>query len=191
MDKVMGNAGAIPPVHDIPDTIAASRGTPGPPAVAQALCAAVPHRGRAAGPQDHDRQGERQVLDADLATLDLTPVSYLAVLNEGWDLEKLEAIELEYRVWLQCVRDFPGEAIVPSLDCDRYWHCHLLITGLYLEQTTRLFGEPLLHWPFAGAYGAEDAAQQQARFDRSRPIINGLLARVRSILSPPLTTEGD
>jgi hypothetical protein len=180
MDNMMDSPGASLPS---PGTAAAPQ-----PTSDAAACVAVPFEGRAAGPE---ARWTRQALDEDIAGLDLAPVSYLAVLNEDWDLEKLDAIELEYKVWLQCVRDFPDELIVPSLDCDRYWHNHLLVTGLYLEQTTRLFGKPLLHWPFAGAMGADDAAQQQARFDRSRPIVNSLLSRVRSTLSPTSTSVGD
>jgi hypothetical protein len=120
----------------------------------------------------------RTELDEDIAGLDLEPISYLAVLNERWDLAKVDAMELEYRCWLQCVRDFPQEVIVPSFDCDLYWHCHILYLGLYLEQTTRLFGAPLLHWPFSGLLGEADAALQRERFVKSRRIIGDLVERV-------------
>jgi hypothetical protein len=173
------------------------------PGRARAVAAATPARLPAVvdtqhpperGPPAADGGGQklpRQQLDGDIAGLDLAPVSYLAVLTEGWDLEKVDAMEFEYKAWLQCVRDFPEQRIVPSWDCDRYWHCHILITELYLEQTTRLFGQPLHHYPFAGARGEADAAQHRARFQASRPIVKALVSRVRSTLSPTSTAQGD
>jgi hypothetical protein len=123
--------------------------------------------------------GARSTLDEDIARLDLAPVSYLVVLNEGWSLEKIDAIELEYKCWLQCVRDFPDQSVVPSRDCDIYWHAHILTLGLYLQQTCELFGRPLLHWPFAGLQGEADAAQHQDHFLKSRCSVSDLVDRVR------------
>jgi hypothetical protein len=125
------------------------------------------------------KRDTRTALDDDIAELNLEPVSFLAVLKERWGVEKVDSIELEYRCWLQCVRDFPDELLVPSFDCDLYWHHHILCLGLYLEQTTQLFGRALLHWPFSGALGEADAARQQARFQKSRRIVGDLLDRVR------------
>jgi hypothetical protein len=137
------------------------------------------------------QEGPRQSLDQDIASLDLAPVSFLAVMTEGWDLEKVDSMEIEYKAWLQCVRDFPDQIIVPSQECDRYWHCHILITELYLEQTTRLFGQPLHHYPFSGAMGEADEALQQARFLASRPVVDDLVSRVRSTLLSTSTAQGD
>jgi hypothetical protein len=120
----------------------------------------------------------RSALDEDIAGLDLEPISYLAVLNERWDLPKVDAIELEYRCWLQCVRDYPEEVIVPSFDCDLFWHQHVLYLELYLEQMQRIFGRVLLHYPFSGLLGESDAALQEARFLKSRRIVDGLLNRL-------------
>jgi hypothetical protein len=131
----------------------------------------------------------RSALDEDIVGLDLAPISYLAVLNEHWDLEKVDAIELEYRCWLQCVRDFPEEVIVPSFDCDLYWHQHILYLGLYLEQMQRLFGRVLLHYPFSGLLGEADAALQENRFLKSRHIVGDLVDRVRRTHSITLQLE--
>jgi hypothetical protein len=120
----------------------------------------------------------RTSLDEDIAGLNLDPVSFLAVRTHGWDLKTVDAIEMEYRCFLQCVRDFPEEVIVPPMDVDLYWHCHILSLGMYLEQTTRLFGHPLLHWPYSGVMGEADAARQAARFEHSRPILADLTERI-------------
>jgi hypothetical protein len=133
----------------------------------------------------------RCALDEDIAGLDLASISYLVVLNENWDLQKVDAIEFEYRCWLQCVRDFPDQVIVPSRDCDLYWHQHILFLALYLEQTRQLFGQPLLHWPFAGLLGEADAALQEARFLKSRRIVDDLVDRVRRTHSINLQTESE
>jgi hypothetical protein len=141
------------------------------------------------GPPAVQEHNSRCALDNDIAGLNLEPISYLAVLNERWGLEKVDTIEFEYRCWLQCVRDFPGELLVPSFDCDLYWHCHILCLGLYLQQTTALFGRPLLHWPFSGARGEADAARQRSRFLKSRHIVGDLVGRVRRTHSTNLQQE--
>jgi hypothetical protein len=137
--------------------------------------------------QSEPGRDARSALDEDIASLDLASISYLAVLNERWGLEKVDAIEFEYRCWLQCVRDYPEEVIVPSFDCDLYWHSHILFLGLYLEQSRRLFGRVLLHFPFSGVRGEDDAALQEARFLKSRRIVGGLVDRVRRtpLIHPP------
>jgi hypothetical protein len=120
----------------------------------------------------------RHALDPDILDLDLEPVSFLVALEQPWPLEKLDATELEYRCFLQLVRDRPGENIVPSRDCDTYWHAHILTLGLYLKHCRRLFGHPLLHYPFSGVLGEEDAARQRARFRRSQRLQSDLMNRV-------------
>jgi hypothetical protein len=142
-----------------------------------------------AGPTPTQDRETRSALDEDIAGLHLEPVSYLAVLSERWGLDKVDAIELEYRCLLQCVRDFPEQLLAPSLDCDLYWHCHILCLDLYLRQTTGLFGRPLLHWPFSGARGEADAARQRARFLKSRRIVGDLIERVRRARQTNLQQE--
>ena len=129
-------------------------------------------------------------LDPDIRDLDLEPVAFLVALTEGWTLEKLDAVELEYRCWLQLVRDHACLPIVPGRDCDAFWHAHILTLGLYLEHCQQLFGGPLLHWPFSGALGEADAAEQRARFEESRCLLSELKGRVQSTRIQP-TDEGD
>ena len=120
----------------------------------------------------------RHALDRDIAALDLEPISHLVAMEQPWSLEKLDAVELEYRCFLQITRDYPYRAIVPSRDCDTYWHAHILTLELYLEHCQRLFGRPLLHYPFSGAMGEKDHARQQARFRSSRHLQDQLINRV-------------
>ena len=120
----------------------------------------------------------RCVLDPDIAGLDLEPISFLVALEQPWPLEKLDATEFEYRCFLQLVRDYPEDNIAPGRDCDTYWHAHILALGLYLEHCRTLFGGPLLHYPFSGTLGPQDAALQQERFRRSRRLHAELMNRV-------------
>ncbi len=121
----------------------------------------------------------RCALDPDIAALDLEPISFLMAREQPWTLEKLDATEFEYRCFLQLVRDHPQDSIVPSRDCDLYWHAHILTLELYLEHCQAIFGYPLLHYPFSGALGPEDEALQQARFRHSRRLFEELMNRVR------------
>jgi hypothetical protein len=123
---------------------------------------------------------DRWALDEDILELNLEPIAFLVALTERWGVERIDAVELEYRCFLQLVRDFPDRAIVPSRDCDTFWHCHVLTLGLYLEHCQKLFGRPLLHWPFSGALGEADAARQRTRFEESRCLFSELVARVQS-----------
>jgi hypothetical protein len=123
---------------------------------------------------------DRWTLDEDILELNLEPIAFLVALTERWDVERIDAAELEYRCFLQLVRDFPDRPLAPGRDCDTFWHCHVLTLGLYLEHCQKVFGRPLLHWPFSGAMGEADAARQQARFEESCRLISKLVDRVRS-----------
>ncbi len=123
---------------------------------------------------------DRWTLDEEILELNLEPIAFLVALTERWDVERIDATELEYRCFLQLARDFPDLPIVPSRDCDTFWHCHVLTLGLYLEHCQKVFGRPLLHYPFSGALGEADAARQRARFEESRCLMGELVDRVRS-----------
>lgn len=124
------------------------------------------------------RPSARHALDADILRLNLEPVSYLIACEQPWTLRRIDAIEFEYRCFLQLVRDHPGEGIVPGRDCDLYWHAHILNLALYLDHCQQLFGAPLLHYPFSGRLGRADAARQRARFRRHQRLFADLMNRV-------------
>lgn len=127
---------------------------------------------------------DRWSLDDDILELNLEPIAFLVALTERWGVERIDAAELEYRCFLQLARDFPDRPLAPSRDADTFWHCHVLTLGLYLEHCQKVFGRPLLHWPFSGALGEADAARQAARFEESCCLISELVDRVRSTHSP-------
>jgi hypothetical protein len=132
----------------------------------------------------------RCALDRDIAELNLEPISYLVALEQDWSLDRLDDTELEYRCFLQLVRDHPDDTIVPSRDCDTYWHNHILALGLYLEHCQALFGAPLLHYPFSGLLSPEDEARQRARMGRAHRLHAELVSRVRAARHREFIEEG-
>lgn len=103
-------------------------------------------------------------MDNDIRTLNLECVSFKACRDEGWTLEATDKIEMEYRKFLQIVRDNKGRGdIAPTLPVDRFWHHHILDTHKYIEDCDLLFGGYLHHFPYSGVFGADDAEIQRQR----------------------------
>jgi hypothetical protein len=130
-------------------------------------------------------------LAAAITTLDLEPISFLAAVEYGWSLEKTDAVELEYRAFLQAIHDHPDQPIAPSKDCDLYWHMHLLDTRRYGADCMQIFGRFVHHFPYSGIRGALDLRQQKQRYTRSQRIIGQLLADLRNsaFTHPPETSH--
>src|SRR5688500_11758329 len=109
-----------------------------------------------------------QVLDADVRELNLVPVCFLLATQQNWSLARIRRAELEYRMFLQMVRNHPRQTPVPSVAADLFWHAHLQCLELYVEACQRLFGRLLMHYPFAGAFGGADTRRQRRRFKESQ-----------------------
>lgn len=107
-------------------------------------------------------------LDADIRELNLVPVCFLLATSQKWPLDRIRRAELEYRLFLQMVRNNPRQTQVPSVDADEFWHGHLQCLELYVDDCQRLFGRLLLHYPFAGAFGGNDTHRQRRRFKESQ-----------------------
>jgi hypothetical protein len=95
----------------------------------------------------------RIALDADIADLDLGPISYLLVLEQGWTLGRAATGEQDYRCWLQWVRDCPDTVIRPDADVNRYWECHRLSSDRYQSQIEQLFEGRLPRTLYPGRIG--------------------------------------
>lgn len=94
-------------------------------------------------------------------SLDLGPIKFkLMDANEGygWTREEADRRELEYKRFLALVAKYPGEAIVPNKEVDRFWHAHILDTMKYAEDCHKVFGYFLHHFPYFGMRDEEDAA---------------------------------
>jgi hypothetical protein len=82
--------------------------------------------------------------------------------GEGWSLEKVNAVEKEYRRFLCLMTLYPNEEIAPMVDVDTFWHYHILDTMKYAADCEKAFGYFLHHYPYLGMHGEDD---EQARVD--------------------------
>lgn len=118
-------------------------------------------------------------LDEDIRALNLEGPAFKACVEEGWDLDTVDRADLEYRVFLQAIRDNPGVSLAPSKLVDAFWHHHILDTQAYIEDCDRLFGEYVHHFPYAGIRSEDDARQQDERFQRSQEIFKSTINRAK------------
>lgn len=103
-------------------------------------------------------------LDQDIAELNLEAVAYKVVADEWWTIERVDRVCMEYRAFLQAIRDCPPDAsIAPTREVDIFWHAHILDTRKYIEDCAQLFGGYVHHYPYSGVFGDEDAKRQSQR----------------------------
>jgi hypothetical protein len=94
-----------------------------------------------------------------IAELDLDPIKVKLMhkeSGEGWSLEKANAVEFEYRRFLQLMKMYPGEQTAPLFDVDTFWHYHILDTMKYAADCEQVFGYFLHHFPYIGLRGEDD-----------------------------------
>ena len=94
--------------------------------------------------------------------LDLDPIKVKLMhkeSGEGWSLEHVNAIELEYRRFLMLMKKFPHEQTAPLVDVDTFWHYHILDTMKYAADCEAVFGYFLHHFPYIGMRGEDDEAE--------------------------------
>jgi hypothetical protein len=97
-------------------------------------------------------------LDLDLIKTKLMHVES----GEGWSLEKVNAVEKEYRRFLCLMKLYPEEDTAPLVDVDTFWHYHILDTMKYAADCQQAFGYFLHHYPYVGLRGGDD---EQFRLD--------------------------
>ena len=88
-----------------------------------------------------------------IAQLDLEPIKVKLMheeSGEGWSLEKVNAVEFEYRRFLFLMKAFPNEQTAPLMDVDTFWHYHILDTMKYARDCEAVFGFFLHHYPYVG-----------------------------------------
>jgi hypothetical protein len=90
--------------------------------------------------------------------------------GEGWSLEKVNAVEVEYRRFLYLMKSFPNEETAPQVDVDTFWHYHILDTMKYAKDCEQAFGYFLHHYPYIGLRGEDDVAVQQRAGERMREL---------------------
>jgi hypothetical protein len=104
-----------------------------------------------------------------IAELDLDPIKVKMMQpesGEGWSLEKVNAVEVEYRRFLYLMKKFPNDVTAPQVDVDTFWHYHILDTMKYAEDCQQVFGYFLHHFPYLGMRGEEDLQALQQAGDR-------------------------
>ena len=97
--------------------------------------------------------------------LDLTPIKIKLMhveSGEAWSVEKVNAVEKEYRRFLCLMKMFPEEDTAPLVDVDTFWHYHILDTMKYARDCEQAFGYFLHHYPYVGLRGEDD---EQFRLD--------------------------
>ena len=94
-----------------------------------------------------------------IADLDLEPIKVKLMhveSGEGWSLDKVNAVEFEYRRFLYLMKTFPNEQTAPLMDVDIFWHYHILDTMKYAVDCEHVFGYFLHHFPYIGLRGEDD-----------------------------------
>lgn len=81
--------------------------------------------------------------------------------GEGWSLDQVQRIELEYRRFLCIMKLFPNEQVAPLFDVDIFWHYHILDTMKYAIDCDHIFGYFLHHYPYSGLRAEDDASTHQ------------------------------
>lgn len=102
--------------------------------------------------------GNKEELRNNLWSLDLGPIMFKAIdkeEGEGWSEEEVFLIAEEYRRFLFLSVTSPI-GVVPTKAVDKFWHYHILDTMKYAEDTERIFGFFLHHFPYLGMRGEED-----------------------------------
>ncbi len=59
--------------------------------------------------------------------VDLEPIKFKLIAEEGWSIEKADAIEKLYKQFLYLNVKNPEHSIVPTKDRDKFWHAHILV----------------------------------------------------------------
>jgi hypothetical protein len=103
--------------------------------------------------------------------LDLEPIKTKLMhveSGEGWDLEKANAVEKEYRRYLCMMKLYPQEDIAPIVLVDTFWHYHILDTMKYAKDCDKIFGYFLHHYPYVGLGGEDDQEERHESGERMR-----------------------
>ena len=104
-----------------------------------------------------------------IAALDLEPIKTKLMhvpSGEGWSHAKVNAMEIEYRRYLDLMQAFTEEQTAPTVDVDTFWHYHILDTVKYAADCEQAFGYFLHHFPYLGMQGDDDAGAEERGAER-------------------------
>lgn len=108
-----------------------------------------------------------------LKDLDLEPIQFKMMDSEegeGWSLEKVQKIAIEYKRFLMLKILYPDNTISPTRDIDKMWHYHILDTSKYMVDCNEMFGVYLHHFPYFGMRGESDKADLEKCFAQTKEL---------------------
>ncbi|MES2743408.1 MAG: hypothetical protein V4754_21010 [Pseudomonadota bacterium] len=108
-----------------------------------------------------------------IAALDLEAIKVKLMhkeSGEGWSLDQVNAVEVEYRRFLYLMKLFPTEQTAPLFDVDIFWHYHILDTQKYAIDCEAVFGYFLHHFPYIGLRGEDDEAAHHRVGERMKQL---------------------
>ena len=108
-------------------------------------------------------------MEQTISSLDLSLVKMKLMDPEegkGWSKEQCDAAEKEYKRFLNLV--FVFNNAVPTKAMDIFWHQHILDTKAYYEDSKRIFGDYLHHYPYFGMFGEDDHNNLVSSFDLTK-----------------------
>lgn len=103
--------------------------------------------------------------------LDLTPVKFKLIKEKGWDIERANRVEPQYKAFLFLMGTKSSQMFVPTLDIDEMWHAHILDTRKYMADCAVNFGEYIHHYPYLGLKDGEDEVRARQLFTSTCSII--------------------
>lgn len=111
-------------------------------------------------------------IEPNIAEIDLEMVKMkLQDVDEGlgWSSDQCESAEIEYkRYWNLCSKY--GKGIVPNKIMDQMWHYHILDTKAYHQDSNKIFGGYMHHYPYFGMRGEEDASDLKDSFEKTKDL---------------------
>ncbi len=126
-----------------------------------------------------------------IADLDLEPIKVKLMheaSGEGWSLDKVNAVEFEYRRFLYLMKQFPNEQTAPLMDVDIFWHYHILDTMKYAADCDSVFGYFLHHFPYIGLRGEDDEAAHRRVGDRMKELYEATFGEAYLRAAEPAAT---
>lgn len=110
-----------------------------------------------------------------IGQLDLEPIVFKLTQPEDDEpgcmgLQEADQQILHYRGFLVLNVLLPSATLVPTRKVDKVWHCHILDTEKYREDTAifvALYGQPLEHFPYLGLRGPADKEALQEAFQQT------------------------
>ena len=86
--------------------------------------------------------------------------------GQGWSKEQCDAAEKEYKRFLNLVYVFNNA--VPTRAMDIFWHQHILDTRAYYDDSKKIFGDYLHHYPYFGMFGEDDHNNLVSSFELTK-----------------------